>query len=286
MLSTVLGFNTAIIKQNDNFLALALKIKRSDNTCQTYYLQYTTLTDLLIILRNQLHRVAHRLLEHGETYRGQLHEQAELCIKNIPGIDANEVQMPEPERRIASLTLKPGKSDSTLIAMLQSEQIEIITIDDTQAEVLLLAIRQAFLHADAEDFLNLIDSTTDFVMLYAVQVMEDTRFNYEYFEHELWKQNLFSHHLAVLYCYETENGKKILSGAVIKTNAVHPSEAENSITIRINEQCPKLRVVNEKYSLCEIFSKVIPTVGNMDSLEACLHPLKTFFFFFFAKLEF
>ncbi|HBS5742372.1 TPA: hypothetical protein MAK65_005431, partial [Klebsiella pneumoniae] len=48
MLSTVLGFNTAIIKQNDNFLALALKIKRRDNTCHTYYLQYTTLTDLLI----------------------------------------------------------------------------------------------------------------------------------------------------------------------------------------------------------------------------------------------
>lgn len=36
MISTVLGFNTAIIKQNDNFLALALKIKRGDNTCQTY----------------------------------------------------------------------------------------------------------------------------------------------------------------------------------------------------------------------------------------------------------
>ncbi|MCS5949364.1 YjeJ family protein [Klebsiella pneumoniae subsp. pneumoniae] len=28
MISTVLGFNTAIIKQNDNFLALALKIKK------------------------------------------------------------------------------------------------------------------------------------------------------------------------------------------------------------------------------------------------------------------
>ncbi|MGE6021042.1 hypothetical protein ACQJ1W_25320, partial [Klebsiella pneumoniae] len=43
---------------------------------------------------------------------------------------------------------------------------------------------------------------------------------------------------------------------------------------------------NEKYSLCEIFSKVIPTVGNMDSLEACLHPLKTFFIEQQAKLEF
>ncbi|HBZ8789443.1 TPA: hypothetical protein MNE40_001630, partial [Klebsiella pneumoniae] len=48
MISTVLGFNTAIIKQNDNFLALALKIKRGDNTCQTYYLQHATLNDLLI----------------------------------------------------------------------------------------------------------------------------------------------------------------------------------------------------------------------------------------------
>ena len=57
MLSTVLGFNTAIIKQNDNFLALALKIKRGDNTCQTYYLQYATLNDLLIILNNQMQRV-------------------------------------------------------------------------------------------------------------------------------------------------------------------------------------------------------------------------------------
>jgi hypothetical protein len=31
MISTVLGFNTAIIKQNDNFLALALKIKRGEH---------------------------------------------------------------------------------------------------------------------------------------------------------------------------------------------------------------------------------------------------------------
>lgn len=69
MISTVLGFNTAIIKQNDNFLALALKIKRGDNICQTYYLQYATLNDLLIILNNQMQRVAHRLIEQGESYR-------------------------------------------------------------------------------------------------------------------------------------------------------------------------------------------------------------------------
>lgn len=82
MISTVLGFNTAIIKQNDNFLALALKIKRGDNTCQTYYLQYATLNDLLIILNNQMQRVAHRLIEQGESYREQFREQVESYIKN------------------------------------------------------------------------------------------------------------------------------------------------------------------------------------------------------------
>lgn len=37
MLSTVLGFNTAIIKQNDNFLALALKLKEG-----TTHVRHTT----------------------------------------------------------------------------------------------------------------------------------------------------------------------------------------------------------------------------------------------------
>ncbi|HDY8421297.1 TPA: hypothetical protein RRG82_003628, partial [Klebsiella pneumoniae] len=100
MISTVLGFNTAIIKQNDNFLALALKIKRGDNTCQTYYLQHATLNDLLIILNNQMQRVAHRLIEQGESYREQFREQVESYIKTTPQIEAAEVQSPEPGRRI------------------------------------------------------------------------------------------------------------------------------------------------------------------------------------------
>lgn len=156
MISTVLGFNTAIIKQNDNFLALALKIKRGDNTCQTYYLQYATLNDLLIILNNQMQRVAHRLIEQGESYREQFREQVESYIKTTPQIEAAEVQSPEPGRRIISLTLKTGKTESTLIAMLQSEQIDIIKIDDMQAELMLLAIRQAFLHAGTEEFISVL----------------------------------------------------------------------------------------------------------------------------------
>ncbi|HHC4133584.1 TPA: YjeJ family protein, partial [Klebsiella pneumoniae] len=103
---------------------------------------------------------------------------------------------------------------------------------------------------------------------------------------ESWKRGLFSHHLAILYCYETEKGKQILSGAVIKTNAPHPSELENGIAIRINERFPKLKSTQEKYPLCQIFSKVIPSSDNMDTLDACLQPLKAFFLEEQAKLDF
>jgi hypothetical protein len=34
-----------------------------------------------------------------------------------------EIQQPNPERRIMSITLKPGETESTLILVLQNEQI-------------------------------------------------------------------------------------------------------------------------------------------------------------------
>lgn len=83
MISTVLGFNTAIIKQNDNFLALALKIKRGDNTCQTYYLQYATLNDLLIILNNQMQRVAHRLIEQEKAIENNSANKLRAILKPL-----------------------------------------------------------------------------------------------------------------------------------------------------------------------------------------------------------
>jgi hypothetical protein len=104
--------------------------------------------------------------------------------------------------------------------MLQSEQIDIIKIDDMQAELMLLAIRQAFLHAGTEEFISVLESTTDFLMLYAVEIIENSRFSYEQFDHESWKRGLFSHHLAILYCYETEKGNKFSPEPLLKQ--MHP----------------------------------------------------------------
>lgn len=63
----------------------------------------------------------------------------ETLIANTPEIDMLEVQNPNPELRIMSITLKP-ETESTLILMLQNEQIATLRIDDRQVEALILGI--------------------------------------------------------------------------------------------------------------------------------------------------
>ncbi|PMC21279.1 hypothetical protein CJ207_14750, partial [Klebsiella aerogenes] len=64
---------------------------------------------------------------------------------------------------------------------------------------------------------------------------------------EEWKLNLFNHHLGVLYSYEQEEGRKVLSGAVIKTSAAHQSDVEKSIVLRLLEKSQKLKQVHSQH---------------------------------------
>lgn len=52
MQGTFIGFNTASIKYDDKFLALMLKVKLSNQLCQSYYLQAPILADLLLVFRS------------------------------------------------------------------------------------------------------------------------------------------------------------------------------------------------------------------------------------------
>ena len=55
-------------------------------------------------------------------------------------------------------------------------------------------------------------------MCYTVDLTTQPNIDYQQYPQEEWKLNLFSHYLGVLYCCETEEGKKIVSGAVVKTS--------------------------------------------------------------------
>ncbi|MFW3835144.1 Uncharacterised protein [Klebsiella variicola] len=278
MQGTFIGFNTAGITFEDRFLALLLKIKQENGLCQQYYLQAPILLDLVLILQNRLLVTYKRLHEQGETYKEELIAYNESLIANIPAVEMAEIQQPNPERRIMSITLKPGETESTLILVLQNEQICTLCIEDRQVEALLAGIQQALKTVNDLDVINYLAANLDFLICYTVDLTTQPNIDYQQHPQEEWKLNLFSHYLGVLYCCETEEGKKIVSGAVVKTSAPHLSELENNVVMQLIEKSPKLKAMHAELAPCQIFSTIIPSQpGRMLSLEECLRPLHAFY---------
>ncbi|WP_228291749.1 YjeJ family protein, partial [Klebsiella aerogenes] len=126
----------------------------------------------------------------------------------------------------------------------------------------------------------------DFVLLYTVDLTTQPNIEYQQYAQEEWKLNLFNHHLAVLYSYEQEEGKKVLSGAVIKTSAAHQSDFEKSIALRLIEKSQKLKQVHNQHTPYQIFSKVIPSApGQMLTRDECMLSLHEFYVATKAALE-
>ena len=278
MQGTFIGFNTAGITFEDRFLALLLKIKQQNGPCQQYYLQAPILLDFLLILQNRLLVTYKRLHEQGETFKEELIAYNESLIANIPAVEMAEIQQPNPERRIMSITLKPGETESTLILVLQNEQICTLCIEDRQVEALLAGIQQSLKTVNDQAVIQYLSSNMDFLMCYTVDLTTQPNIDYQQHPQEEWKLNLFSHYLGALYCCETEEGKKIVSGAVVKTSVPHLSELENNVVMQLIEKSPKLKAMHAELAPCQIFSTIIPSQpGRMLSLEECLRPLHAFY---------
>ncbi|ADC60588.1 YjeJ family protein [Klebsiella variicola] len=278
MQGTFIGFNTAGITFEERFLALLLKVKKENGFCEIYYLQAPVLADLLLILQSRMAVIFQRLENQGEAYKDELITYNEALVAHIPQVETAEIQQPSPERRIMSITLKPGETQSTLILVFQDEQISTLCIDDLQIEALIIGIQQALKTVGDLELVKYLSSNMDFLMCYTVDLTTQPNIDYQQYPQEEWKLNLFSHYLGVLYCCETEEGKKIVSGAVVKTSVPHLSELENNIVMQLIEKSPKLKAMHAELAPCQIFSTIIPSQpGRMLSLEECLRPLHAFY---------
>lgn len=286
MQGTFIGFNTAGITYEDHFMALLLKVQNQNGLCRTFYLQAPALADLLMVLTTRMSVFLQRLQQSDDTLKEELIAYNNELIANTPAVDMAEVQNPNPEQRITSITLKPGVNELTLILMLQNEQITTLRIDDRQVEALIMGINQS-LKMVADTKLNeYLALALDFVLLYTVDLTSQPNIEYQQYPQEEWKLNLFSHHLAVLYSYEQEEGKKVLSGAVIKTSAAHQSDFEKSIVLRLLEKSQKLKQVHSQHTPYQIFSKVIPSApGQMLTRDECMLSLREFYVATRASLE-
>lgn len=286
MSKTIIGLNTASIKYEARFMALALKIETADRQFETYYLQAPVVLDLLIALQSRMGIVARLLREEGDSFKEQLIKANEAMVANVPQFGMDEVNQPDPSKRMMSLVLKAKDDNFTLTAILQNEHIAHLHLDNKQAEFLMTAVLQSIKAADDSETFNQIVALLDFIVLYSVDLSDPTKMDYQQVQHDIWKQRLFTHYLGVLYCFDTDEGKKVLSGAVIKTSAAHHSDQEKNIVQKISLLNSHLKTLQEKYTLSQIFSTVLPAEpGKMLTIEECLRPLHAFCMSIQAKLN-
>lgn len=278
MQNTLKGFNTAVIKHEDHFLALLLKVKSQNDICQTYYLQAPQLADLCLILQSRINLVAQRISEEGDTYKEKLNNINEIIIAETPEIEISEIEEPDSGQRITSLTFAPGNASAKIVAVLQNKKTIIFNIDDTQVDALSVAIQQALINSNENDLMQNIYFDMKYLMLYTVDLSKEKSISYQQHIQEDWKTTLYKNYLAILFCFETPQGKKILTGAIVKINSQHPSAETNTIIRRVLDNHSKLNVNDEGYSPHEIYSNIMPTPpGKILTLPECLNALHHFY---------
>lgn len=271
------GLNTAPIKQGDHLFLMAFKISGTENNGCLFYMQLTTLVDLLIILRSRITKVAQRLVERGNKYEKKIKSDIDILNNNIPEIYYPEVSQPNSMQLVTSIAPKFKDEAISLIIAMQNEKIITIEINDTQVEFFILAIQKAIETINDKETLNILGSLLDFLLLYSVDLTNLDFLNYKEINHELWKHNLYSEYLAVLYCFETERGKVILSGAIIKANAQYDSQEVQHIIHKVAALTPMLKKIQEKYTLYKSFcQKITSDSGQILTKEACLTQLHSF----------
>lgn len=271
------GLNTAPIKQGDHLFLMAFKISGTENNGCLFYMQLTTLVDLLIILRSRITKVAQRLVERGNKYEKKIKSDIDILNNNIPEIYYSEVSQPNSMQLVTSIAPKFKDEAISLIIAMQNEKIITIEINDTQVEFFILAIQKAIETINDKETLNILGSLLDFLLLYSVDLTNLDFLNYKEINHELWKHNLYSEYLAVLYCFETERGKVILSGSIIKANAQYDSQEVQHIIHKVAALTPMLKKIQEKYTLYKSFcQKITSDSGQILTKEACLTQLHSF----------
>jgi len=271
------GINTAPIIQNERLFLMSFKFRDSSDNERMFFMQIPTLVDFLIILRGCALRVGQRLTTRGDDYKTKCIAENEVLAKNIPEITQVEVMQPDPGNLVMSIAPKISEENFSLVAVLHNEHVITLDIDDTQAEFIIMAVKKAIDHIKDDETLRMISIFMDFMVLFDINLSDINNLKYNQLNHEPWKQYFYARYVAVLYCFDTDDGKQLLAGNIIKMNVDPVSQEGENILQQIAMLTPTCKAMREKHTLCQTFSQVIPSKhAQVLSRDECLRALHNF----------
>ncbi len=225
MAISIKGINTGVIRQKNEFIALALKIKEPRNKESLFFLSPLGLRDLLIALESRL-SAKHQLSEDERAqYEKECEKAGKKMYENIPLIQENELKNADINRRINSLMLVDDKGENLTFSLtLHDGQTCELLINELQIRVLAHAVIHAINNAGMQELALRITSLLDFLPLYDVDCQQNDNLEYDSYTQPEWKHNLFNHYLAIIYRYTDDKGKAQFCGSVVKTRAASGSK--------------------------------------------------------------
>ncbi|HCW0181374.1 TPA: hypothetical protein OW286_005752 [Citrobacter freundii] len=244
MTISIKGINTGVIRQKNEFVALALKIKEPRNKESLFFLSPLGLRDLLIALESRLY-TKHQLSEDARLqYEKERDKASKKMHENIPLIQEDELRNADINFRINSLMLVNNKGENLTFSLtLHDGKTHELRVNELQIQVLVHAIIHAINNAGMRELALRITSLLDFLPLYDVDCQQNDNLEYDSYTQPEWKHNLFNHYLAIIYRYKDEKGKVQFCGTVVKTRALSGSKEAEAITRRLLDFSPRLKKI-------------------------------------------
>ena len=277
MAISIKGVNTGVIRQKNEFVALALKIKEQRNKESLFFLSPLGLRDLLIALESRLYMKQQLSEDARLQYEKERDKASKKMHENIPLIQEDELKNADINRRINSLTLVDDKGENLAFSLtLHDGKTDELLVNELQIQVLAHAIIHAINNAGMRDLALRITSLLDFLPLYDVDCQQNDNLEYDSYTQPEWKHNLFNHYLAIIYRYTDDKGKAHFCGSVVKTRAASGSKEAEAITRRLLDFSPRLKKLAGVP--CQVFIRTLTGDKtqklNQDQCLRALHHLR------------
>lgn len=277
MAISIKGVNTGIIRQKNEFVAMALKIKEPRNKESLFFLSPLGLRDLLIALESRLYAISQLNKDERIQYEKACDKASKKMHENIPSIQEDELKNADINRRINSLMLVDDKGENLTFSLtLHDGQTCELLVNELQIQVLAHAIIHAINNAGMRELTLRITSLLDFLPLYDVDCQQNDNLEYDSYTQPEWKHNLFNHYLAIIYRYTDNKGKAQFCGSVVKTRALSGSKEAEAITRRLLDFSPRLKKLAGVS--CQVFVRTLTGDKtqklNQDQCLRALHHLR------------
>lgn len=270
---SIKGINAGVIRQENNFIALALKVKEPRNKESFFFLPAIVLKDLLIALEYRLAQIPQLNADERSRYEKARDKATAKMHQNIPALQREELEQADVNLRVnaIALTHDDNETQTFTLTLHSGKKVELV-VDLLQIELLVTVMVHAINNAGMNELSLRISSMLDFLPLYDVDCQAGGNLEYDTYDHPAWKRNLFIHHLAVIYRYTDTEGKTQFSGTVIKTRSKPGTKDVEAVTRRLLDCSPRLKKLAGLP--CQVFVRALSSDKRKTfTADACMQAL-------------